>query len=72
MRFGRRNEAEAAPQRIEGVKRILERAWKAIENQTSYPMPSAMQCATCPYRAVPVVDRLMGGDKPTCLMLAAR
>lgn len=37
--------------RIDRTKRIVERVWRAIESETFYPAPSAMNCSGCPFRA---------------------
>lgn len=37
--------------RIDRVKRIVERVWKAIDMQAFYPSPSPMQCPSCSFRA---------------------
>jgi putative RecB family exonuclease len=36
--------------RIDRVKRIVERVWRAIEARTFYPAPSPLNCPTCPFR----------------------
>jgi len=37
-------------QRVDRMKRIIERVWRSIEAGLFYPAPSPMQCPTCPYR----------------------
>lgn len=36
--------------RVQRTKRIVERIWRAIQTAHFYPVPSAMNCSTCPYR----------------------
>jgi putative RecB family exonuclease len=38
------------PQQVERTKRVVEKVWRAIEGGHFYPAPSAMICATCPYK----------------------
>jgi putative RecB family exonuclease len=40
----------AHPRRIARVRRIIERVWNAIENESFYPAPSFLNCSGCPYR----------------------
>ena len=42
---------EADASRVDRMRRIVERVWKAIEAENFYPAPSLMNCPTCPYRA---------------------
>lgn len=37
-------------QRVDRIKRIVERVWRAIEGRLFYPAPSAMNCSGCPFR----------------------
>ena len=41
---------EADASRVDRMRRIVERVWKAIEAEHFYPAPSPMNCPTCPYR----------------------
>ena len=38
------------PKQVERTKRTVERVWKAIQSRHFYPVPSPLQCPTCPYR----------------------
>ena len=40
----------ADPDRITRTRRIVEKVWKAIQDEHFYPAPSFMQCPGCPYR----------------------
>lgn len=42
---------EPDPEQIERTKRIVERIWRAIDQGHVYPVPSPLNCSTCPYRA---------------------
>jgi CRISPR/Cas system-associated exonuclease Cas4 (RecB family) len=44
------HEVQADRQAIDRTKRIVERVWKAIDNQVFYPAPSPMQCPSCSFR----------------------
>ncbi len=43
-------EVSAGQQAVDRTKRIVERAWRAINNQAFYPAPSPMQCSGCSFR----------------------
>lgn len=45
-----RHEFVVDPAQAERTKRMVERAWRAIEAGHFYPAPSAMSCASCPFR----------------------
>ena len=38
------------PQRVNRIKRVIERVWQAIEAEHFYPAPSPMNCGGCPFR----------------------
>jgi CRISPR/Cas system-associated exonuclease Cas4 (RecB family) len=38
------------PAQVARTKQVVERVWRAIELETFYPAPSAMNCPSCPYR----------------------
>jgi hypothetical protein len=38
------------PRRVDRIKRIVERVWKAIAAEHFYPAPSPMSCGSCPFR----------------------
>ena len=38
------------PTEVERTKAMVTRVWRAIEAGHFYPAPSAMSCATCPFR----------------------
>ena len=40
----------ADPQRIERIRRLIQRVWAGIQTGVFYPVPSAMNCPTCGYR----------------------
>lgn len=42
--------AAADPLRVDRIKRIVERVWRAIEAEHFYPAPSTMNCGGCPFR----------------------
>lgn len=44
------HEVSATLRAVDRTKRIVERVWKAIDNQVFYPAPSPMQCAGCSFR----------------------
>ena len=44
------HEVVADPNKVDRVKRIVERVWKAIEAGVFYPAPSPTQCPSCPFR----------------------
>jgi putative RecB family exonuclease len=37
-------------QRVDRIKRVIERVWNAIEDEHFYPAPSPMSCGGCPFR----------------------
>jgi putative RecB family exonuclease len=41
---------EVSHQRVERTKRIVERAWRAIQSGHFLPNPSPLHCPTCPFR----------------------
>ena len=41
---------EADAHRIDRTKRVVENVWKSIADGRFYPVPSPMNCPTCPYR----------------------
>ena len=45
-----RYEVPADPVQIARTKRVVEKVWRAIESECFFPAPSAMSCASCPYR----------------------
>jgi putative RecB family exonuclease len=38
------------PQQIDRTKRVVERIWRAIQAGNFYPVPTPLNCTTCPYR----------------------
>lgn len=42
---------EANPQRLERTKKVVERAWRAIQSGHFLPNPSPMNCPTCPFKS---------------------
>jgi putative RecB family exonuclease len=40
----------ADPNRLARTKRVVERVWRSIEAEHFYPVPSPMNCGSCPYR----------------------
>ena len=44
------HEVSANRHAVDRTKRIVEKVWKAIDNQVFYPAPSAMQCSGCSFR----------------------
>jgi len=45
-----RHSLQVNPTRLGRIKRVVASVWRAIEAECFYPAPSAMNCATCPYR----------------------
>jgi len=46
-----RHSFAADPAQLHRTKRVIERVWRAIAAGHYFPAPSAMNCASCPYRA---------------------
>ena len=44
------HEVQADVRRIDRTKRIVEKVWRAIDNEVFYPAPSPMQCSGCSFR----------------------
>ncbi|MBA4020716.1 MAG: hypothetical protein C0483_26460 [Pirellula sp.] len=44
------HEVPADRRAVDRTKRIVEKVWKAIDNQVFYPSPSPMQCPGCSFR----------------------
>jgi CRISPR/Cas system-associated exonuclease Cas4 (RecB family) len=44
------HEVPVTREKVERTKKIVERVWRAIEEQHYFPSPSPMNCPGCPYR----------------------
>jgi len=45
------HEMAVEPERVNRIKRVVERVWQSIESEHFYPAPSPMQCSGCPFRS---------------------
>jgi len=44
------HELPVEPERVDRIKRVVERVWHTIAAQQFYPAPSPISCGSCPYR----------------------
>ena len=45
-----RHQAVADPKSVDRTRRVVDRVWRAIDDEHFYPAPSPMNCGSCPFR----------------------